>query len=158
MANPSFELTTQVDFTLPEEAVATQLGLSRKVVAEHRGSEGGRWGYGPNRRILWSPAGVETLQHELAGKIENAPSLPAGLTVLVVTRVGFVNRKVLLAQAENAPGVDLNVYLGNNGDSLRFQRGQKILARFRRGATWDFEGNPERPQDGRRMPRYAGKW
>ena len=146
-------------FDMPEESVATTLGLDRKKVASFRGPEGGRWQHGPNRRVLWSAEGVEAVQAELGGKAV-VEKLPDGLQVFVVVKVGMPNARVLLARPENAAADAelLVVYLGFNGDSRRFARGMRILVRHHRGAAWNFEGNPDRPEEGRRLPRFAGRW
>lgn len=155
-------------FGLPEETVADLVGLTKRDLAQHRGPMGGRWAKGPNKLILWSAAGVEDLKRELqpetggpeAPKTENAAPAPE---IVVVLSARLPNPRVLLACR---PGVDghrqpekrLTVYLGANGTNTLFIPGMSILARPHRGAAWIFEGNPDAPERGRRMPRAIGHW
>lgn len=147
-------------FGLGEDSVAAAVGISRKEVAGRRGPEGVRWFYGANRRILWTQGGLEALQAELAAE-NGAPGPAAGpgqaVETLTVLQGRLRNRRVLLAYRAD-PGQRITVYLGSNGDGSLFLPGMKILARPLRGAAWVFEGNPEAPERGRRMPRRIGRW
>lgn len=146
-------------FDIPEESVALRLGLSRKQVAENRGPEGGRWAFGPGRRVLWCLQGIALLEEQLfPGSSENGVPCANPARVLTVLNTRCHNRRVMLASnPENGAG-NVTVYLGANGDASRFLPGMRILARHHRGAAWIFEGNPDQPQQGRRMPRAVGRW
>jgi hypothetical protein len=158
-SNHSDSVLSAEAFGLPEDEIAQRVGISRKDVAGRRGPQGERWEYGPNRRVLWSQAGLEELKRELAPESapekNGAPVSP--LAVLTVWMTRFENRRVLLAYRAQ-PEERLTVYLGFNGDNTRFLPGMKLLARPWKGAAWIFEGNPEAPDKGRRMPRVIGRW
>jgi hypothetical protein len=147
-------------FDIPEDAVANTVGIQRRDLAALRGPQGGRWAYGPNRRVLWSREGIEALRGAILSEKaapHDAVQLPPGTEVLTVTRSRFPNSRVLLAAREKEAG-EVTVYLGYNGANRNFAPGMKILCRHRRGAVWDFEADPEHPEKGRRMPRRFGVW
>lgn len=153
------------EFHLPEDVVSARLGVDRNLLRKARGPENGRWAFGANRRVLWSEKGVAEFQAGLdapAGPSEPAPE--SDLQILEVWNSKVPNRRSLLAypqgsNPENAAAEErCVVYLGANGDNRRFIPGMKILARHHRGATWWFEGNPDDPKSGRRMPRGIGRW
>lgn len=165
---PQAEPTPVQTFDLPEEAVAEHLGLSRDQVRTARGPQGEWWDYGANRRILWSENGVAALRSLIAAPVdpvppENEAAVPPA-AVLAVWNPKVPNRRTLVAYRKGlapenaAPDDRCIVYLGANGDNRRFVPGMEILARHHRGATWWFEGNPEQPENGRRMPRGVGRW
>lgn len=152
--------STSPVFDIPEDAVANTVGMRRRDLAPLRGPQGGRWDFGPNRRVFWSREGVEDLRKAFLSEKaapQNGAQLPPGTEVLTVARSGFVNRRVLLATREKKAG-EVTVYLGNNGESRNFAPGMRILCRLRRGAVYDFEADPEHPEKGRRMPRRYGSW
>lgn len=152
------------EFLVPEEAIAERLGLSRAQIRAARGPEKGRWAFGPNRRVLWSQDGLALLQAEVSAPVAENVEPAEGLAVLVVWQSHVPNRKTLIAlrkgvAPETAEAADhCVVYLGHNGDNRRFVPGMEVLARPYRGAAWWFEGNPESPEHGRRLPRAVGRW
>jgi hypothetical protein len=155
---------SMVEFLLPEDAVAERLGISKDLVRQARGAENGRWGKGAHGRVLWSQEGVESLLAEITPPpAEKAPQ-PAQAEILVVWNPAVPNRRTLVAirkgvAPEKVAAEDrCVVYLGLNGDNRRFVIGMEILARHHRGATWNFEGNPEFPGKGRQLPRFTGRW
>jgi len=151
-------------FVLPEEAIAERLGISRSLIRGARGAENGRWAFGPNRRVLWSENGFAELQAMISAPVREKAPLPEGTEVLVVWNPHVPNRRTLIAFRKGvvpetaAPEERCIVYLGYNGDNRRFLPGMEILARPNRGASWWYEGNPATPENGRRLPRFAGTW
>ena len=89
-------------------------------------------------------------------------TLPDGVFVAIVVRAqGYANDALVLARREDAePKADsLRVMVGKGRRHL-FRPGMRLLCRPRFGVAgiFDFEGNPDLPEKGRRWPRRPGTW
>lgn len=168
--------TAPTSFIHREDSIATRLGVDRIWFRQHRTRDSFEvlWGFGPNRSILWSEAGVLWLAEQVEKSARRASpdapgaTAPAGaltspwkpplallpekagaLEVLVAVRTNFRNPRVI--QATTPWGSVVNV-IGVKGNL--WWPGFKLLARERTREVWEFEGNPERPELGRRQPRH----
>ena len=153
---------TTGDFKVPEEEVARQTGLSLKVLRTMRGQEGDWFKKGAAGRILWSPDGVAALESRLAQKnaAEATPEPKNAPQADTFTVVRMRTPMVLHVVAEGETYDPLHprcVWMPKAGAPL-FRPGMKLLATHRQEHLWDFAGNPERPELGRRLPRRAGRW
>ena len=88
--------------------------------------------------------------------------LPDGVFAAVVVRAqGYANDALVLARREDGePQADsLRVMVGKGRRNL-FRPGMRLLCRPRFGTAgiYDFEGNPDLPEKGRRWPRRPGTW
>lgn len=162
-------------FCVSEASVSNRLGVSVAVIRSLRGVEGEDWVTGKNRRRLWSEAAVEkaaALLHEKGapdttsstesrlGPSGNAVPPENPLESLTVARGGFHNRLVLHA-VENGETYDPRApRVVHVRDNRNFAAGMVILARRvrERATVYEFEGNPDNPAAGRRLPRRFGKW
>lgn len=150
-------------FQISEALVAERLGVSlddvKKLRSRHR--EGLDWCRGPNRRILWSVSGIESA-YSLVTAEKNPPRanvLDATATFQVVrARTERVLHIVVPGQSydHRAP---VCMWLPQPKAHL-FRPGMKVLGRKRAGRDdlWDYEGNPDEPEKGRRFPRKIGVW
>lgn len=164
-----------IPFVHREDSVAARIGCSQKFIRTHRTTQnlGRFWNFGPNRSFLWSDTGVEFLVAELAKNA--APASPDGageaekpagvsghstaplallpeksgaIETLVATRTKFSNTRVL--QARTSWGTEVTVI---GVTSKLWFPGMLLLAREQSRGVWEFEGNPLKPEAGRRQPR-----
>lgn len=166
-------------FETPEEDLIRRTGLPRRLVRENRGAPGVWWVRSANGRLMWSAEGESALLKKLGGtppsnsttpseapgegeespapQKNEAPPLLEIETLTVARVVGIRNTRVLQAIRDVDPGELLTVVVQ---DHKNFRPGMKLLARQREGTpnTFDFLGNPEKPEQGRRLPRRPGMW
>lgn len=161
-------------FTHRELSIATRLGIDRDWITAHRTQDGfgTRWTIGANRSYLWSDAGVDWLADQLQKNA--APASPDGATarengappsdappaamlpekavsapaVLTVVRCNFINTRVLHALT---PSGRIVTVTGVHARS--WWPGFLMLAREHSPDVWEFEGNPDRQELGRRQPK-----
>jgi hypothetical protein len=165
-------------FSIPERAVLDRLGISHAMLKERRGQKGGRWSQGAHGRAMWSEEGIAALVAELAGPAgaadksappeaavapEKAATPPpeAVETLLVWRCTGYPNKALLLCRRAAEPEPTVNTARRVMvGDRSRFAPGMAVLARLRFGHTdlYDFEGNPDAPAVGCRLPKRPGHW
>lgn len=89
-------------------------------------------------------------------------TLPEGVFVAVVQKAsGYLNDALVLGRREGAPeSADLLRIMVGKGRRHLFRTGMRVLCRPRFGTAgvFDFEGNPDLPEKGRRWPRRPGTW
>jgi hypothetical protein len=134
-------------------------------VKKSRGEQGVHWGKVANGRICWSQAGVDHLAACLSRK--NPPSeasaAPPAIPVPAVDPFVVVRARTPRVLHVIRPGelydplLPLNLWLPRPCADL-FRPGMKVLGSPRGEHVWDFWGNPDAPQLGRRLPRQPGKW
>ena len=81
--------------------------------------------------------------------------------MLVWRCTGYPNKALLLCRrAEEAEPTGHTARRVMVGDRSRFAPGMAVLARLRFGHAdlYDFEGNPENPAAGCRLPKRPGCW
>lgn len=155
-----------------EDTLAAQLGVDRAWIRSHRKREnyGSLWSFGPNRSLLWSDTGRQFLAEQLEKSappaspdprraVENpaGPSRPpvallpektGALEVLVAIRTNFSNKRIIQAMTTWKETVTV---IGVKGPL--WWPGFLLLARENSRGVWEFEGNPQHPELGRRQPR-----
>lgn len=155
-----------------EDSIASRLGVDRPWIRDHRHrSDLDRfWTFGPNRAVLWNEVGVTWLAEQLVKKaapaspdpesrVENPggppraplallPEKSGAVTVLEVIRVKFANPRVI--QAQTGWGATVTVI---GVKPKLWWPGFLLLARENSRGVWEFEGNPQQPDHGRRQPR-----
>jgi hypothetical protein len=176
---PAADLVSDTSpFTVPEEDLASTLGLSRADLREVRRNtvRGEDWQV-RGHRVCWSENaayrlamrqqpqnGIEPhppLSDAVATPAASAaaPSKPflAPPEVLRVTGWNFANARIIRCIAENNghTGESITVRVKN---ARLFRSGMQVLARPQPGSAWEFVGNPARPESGVRYPRRPGVW
>jgi hypothetical protein len=165
-------------FVVPEEQLATALGLSREDLRGARRStqRGTDWEV-RGHRVCWSEkaAGDLALRQQPQNGVAHHPNAPEPvatpplapttpsepflppLEVLRVTGWNFPNARVLRCVSENNghAGESITVRVK---DARLFRNGMRVLARPQPGSAWQFAGNPAKPDSGVRYPRYPGVW
>jgi hypothetical protein len=158
-------------FAIREDSLASRLGVDRGWIRGQRAAAelGVHFYWGPNRCFHWSEAGATWLTQRLQSlaaieesSVPQSPAppqiaaLPAALAphdplssaILVVTRVGFRNTRVL--QARTPAGVTVTV-TGVNAD--RWWPGFLLKAIPRSADVWEYDGHPTDAAIGRRQPK-----
>lgn len=150
-------------FVVPDEAVRQRLGLSRAQLRKTRGPAGVRWAL-RGRSILWSEQGVLAAEREImdasGATVDEVDVKKPALEVFVVARVR--TRSVLHVVTDGVlydPAHPTQVWVPKGAADL-FVPKMRLLAAQRPGVPhlFDFMGNPDRPEKGRRLPRRKGRW
>ena len=156
-------MTSATEFYVPESVVCERMGITPSEVRELRGAEGGFWKKGANGRILWSVEGMAEFASRWA--------LSASESTVVV-QAHSEKKTLVVARVRTARSLhvvpDGAVYDARNPVWLwlpqpkgaLFARGMKVagIQRPENPTIYDFAGNPDRPEKGRRFPRSFGKW
>jgi len=142
-------------FTIPEDDLVNDSGLSRATVRKFRGEKGVAWDHGPNGRVHWTPDAVTEfkLLAEIPETPPPGPEKPDGLDTATVSRKRVANQRLVLAELG---GKTIKVFIGGHAD--RFWAPMRILVRPGTNDLWHWVGNPDKPGAGRRLPRKKGKW
>jgi hypothetical protein len=150
-------------FCLTETDVAQKTGLTPDEIQKRRGPAGERW-IKKNGRMIWSALGVLSLEEELATEAHTkaaleAPQEPA-LEAFLVARIRNPRALHIVRKGQAYESLrPLWLWLPQP-KSFLFRPGMEVLGTPRPGQShvWDFAGNPQSPEKGRRMPRRPGQW
>jgi len=161
-------------FTIPEEDLRAELGVSRSIMRQARGRlrQDYDWAIGPRGVILWAPWAVGILRAE-AGAIATGqtPEMIANevadadkeIAILTVASTAFPNRCMLAAVRDQADRAKKALWLSVSVLPAKrdlFVPGMQLKAQLRHGTwLWRYLG-PATAKNGAavRYPRLKGRW
>lgn len=161
---------TEDDF-IPEDVLALKLGVDRAFVKKARGVKGTDWIRGDALRVFWTPAAASRLTATLTHLPEpppaekDAPQASHGprlgdtaVHVVVQARYRGLPMRVLYSHPAGEVFNPGHPHIIRVSSSTLFAPGMRVRARFLGNQCWEFDGNPDDPMAGRRLPRRQGQW